>query len=143
MYKLIFIKIMAAMVSAIASTMYNSWTLYTPVSERLTNTYYSSYMGIFAINFVQNFFIFIILGVILSPLVDSIVHRRFSVKGIRGILTIIFAYLLLGVISGIVVSFFYMRINLLPYFVYVSVLSAMIFLCIQTVFQFCFYKLGK
>lgn len=142
MYKFVFIKIMAAIISAIACTTYNSWTIYTPVSDRLTHTYYYSFMGIFAINFVPSFFIFMILGVILSPIVDSVIYRRFSVKGIKGILTIILAYLMLGMVGGMFVSLFFFKINFISYFIYVSMISAMVFLCVQSILQFCLYKRG-
>lgn len=142
MYKLVFVKIMAAIISAIASTAYNSWTIYTPVSDRLTHTYYYSFMGIFAINFVPSFFIFMILGVIVSPIVDSIIYRKFSVKGIKGILTIISAYLILGMVGGMFVSLFFFKINYISNFIYVSMVSAMVFLCVQSLLQFCLYKRG-
>lgn len=91
----------AALLSVIAYTLFSSWRIYTPISERVPYVDYSSYSGIFAFNFVPNFFIFIILGLILSPMIDSAIYKRFNLKGIKGVLTIISAYLLLGVVSGL------------------------------------------
>ncbi|MGE8037656.1 hypothetical protein [Lysinibacillus sp. NPDC093692] len=44
-----------------------------PVSERLSDKKYQSYSGLFAFNFVPYFFIFIILGATLPPVIDNII----------------------------------------------------------------------
>jgi len=36
-------------------------------------------------------------------MIDSAIYKRFNLKGIKGVLTIISAYLLLGVVSGVIV----------------------------------------
>lgn len=136
-------KIIAAIVSAIAATLYASWIIYTPINERLPHINYYSYSGIFAVNFVPNFFVFIIVGVILSPVIDSIVYKRFKLKGVKGLLTIILAYLLLGVVSGVMISIFFLRIHFISYYLSVSIFSAMIFLFFQTLLQFFFYRRRK
>ncbi|KAB2336274.1 hypothetical protein F7731_12345 [Cytobacillus depressus] len=142
-YKLIFIKIIAAIVSAVAFSFGGAWQTYTPISERLPDIGYYSFSGLFAINFVPSFFIFIILGVILSPVIDSMIIKKFNLKGIKGILTMVLAYLLLGVVSGVIFSIFFFRIDFIINYIFISILGAMIFLFFQTVFQFGFYKLAK
>lgn len=142
-FKYMFIKIIAAIVSIIALSLYGSWKTYTPVSERLSNVDYLSFSGIFAFNFVPIFFIFIILGVILSPLMDSIISKKFNLKGIKGLLTVVLAYLLLGVGSGIIISVFFFRLDFMINYISVSIICAMIFLFFQIVFQLFFFKLGS
>ncbi|MGO4888011.1 hypothetical protein ACJ2A9_09660 [Anaerobacillus sp. MEB173] len=71
-YKFVFIKIIVAIVSAVAFSLYLSWGAYTPVAERIPNVGYYSFSGLFAFNFVPNFFIFLIIGVSLSSVIDSI-----------------------------------------------------------------------
>ncbi|AOZ90775.1 hypothetical protein [Paenibacillus crassostreae] len=142
-YKYIFIKIIAAIVSTIAFTLYGSWKTYTPLSERLYNVGYNSFSGLFAFNFVPFFFIFIILGVILSPMIDSIILSKFNIKGIKGILIIVLSYLFLGVISGIIISAFFFRLDGIINYISISIIGAMIFLFFQTLFQFLLFKLGS
>ncbi|NEU31234.1 hypothetical protein GN156_10625 [bacterium LRH843] len=135
-YKNVFIKIVSAIVSAITFSLYSSWIIYTPVSERLSEVGYHSFSGIFAVNFVPNFFVFIILGVILSPLIDRIIFRKFNLNGIKGILTIVLSYLLLGVVSGLLASIFFFNL----YYILVSILGAILFLFFQTVFHFVLFR---
>ncbi len=119
-----FIKIISAVVSSIVLSLYG-------------------FSGSFAYNFAPNFFILIILGGILSPMADRMIYRKFKLKGIRGILTIILAYLVLGIINGVVTSFFFLSPNFVIYFIFISVISSMIFLFFQTIFQIGFYKIRK
>ncbi|MGG3279219.1 hypothetical protein [Paenibacillus solani] len=142
-YIIVFVKIFAAIVSAIAYTLYSSWKIYTPLAERLPGTDYSSFSSLFAINFAPIFIIFIILGVILSPMIDRFIYKKFGLKGIRGILTILVAYLLLGVGGGAIVSIFFYKIHFIYHYILVSMCSVLIFLFFQTVFQFFLYKMVK
>lgn len=142
-YIIVFVKIFAAIVSAFAFTLYTSWKIYTPVAERLPDTDYSSFSGLFAINFAPNFIIFIILGVILSPMIDRFMYKKIGLKGVKGILTILLAYLLLGVGGGALVSIFFYKIHFVYHYIVVSMCSVLIFLFFQTVFQFFLYKMVK
>ncbi|KOR89581.1 hypothetical protein [Paenibacillus solani] len=140
---IVFVKIFAAIVSAIAFTLYSSWKIYTPVAERLPDTDYSSFSGLFAINFAPNFVIFIILGVILSPMIDRFIYKKFGLRGIKAILTILLAYLLLGVGGGALVSIFFYKFHFVYHYIVVSLCSVLIFLFFQTVFQIFLYKMVK
>lgn len=142
-YKFMFIKIIAAIVSSIAFSLYRAWNIYTPVSERLSNVAYHSFSGIFAFNFVPNFFVFVILGVILSPMIDSIIFRKFRTKGIRGLLTVVVAYLMMGGVGGVLISLFFLSPHMMLKYISVSMRAAMIFLFFQIVFQWMFMKLGS
>lgn len=142
-YKFIFVKIITAIVSAIVFSLASSWEGYTPISERASNIGYSSFGGLFAFNFVPSIFIFFILGAILSPIIDGIVIKRFELKGIKGILTVIFAYVLLGIISGVLLSIFFLEIGFTLNFIFMAVVSSMTFLFFQTVLQFGLLKIAK
>ena len=82
-YKLTFIKIITAMVSSVIFSLYVSWRAYTPVANRIEDVYYYSFSGILAFNFVPNFFIFTILGVMLSSVIERIVFTKFNMKGLK------------------------------------------------------------
>lgn len=142
-YIIVFVKIFAAIVSAIAYTLYSSWKIYTPIAERLPDTDYFSFSGLFAINFAPNFIIFIILGVILSPMIDRFIYKKFGLKGFKGVLTILLAYLLLGVGGGALVSIFFYKMNFVYHYMVVSMCCVLIFLFFQTVFQFFLYRMVK
>ncbi|KAB2336816.1 hypothetical protein F7731_10750 [Cytobacillus depressus] len=142
-YKFVFVKIITAIVSAIVFSLASSWKGYTPISERGSDIGYYSFGGLFAFNFVPSIFTFFILGALLSPIVDGIVIKRFELKGIKGILTVIFAYVLLGVISGVLVSIFFLEIGFIFNFIFMAVVSSMIFLFFQTVLQFGLLKIAK
>ncbi|MCM3781885.1 hypothetical protein M3231_02760 [Neobacillus mesonae] len=142
-YKLHFNKTIAAIASAITSTLYSSWMIYTPVTERLPHIGYSSFSGIFAFNFVPLIFFFIVIGLMLSPLVDSVIYRRFDLKGIKGILTIALAYLILGALGGTILSIFFLGTDLILNHIITSILCVMLFLSFQTVIPFFFHKLIK
>lgn len=140
LYKRLFIKIAAAIVSAIALTLFISWTIYTPELERMADTAYTSYFGIFAFNFVPIVFMCIILGPILSPVTDGVLYRRFSMKGIRGVILLLLAYLLLGAACGIIVSMFFGQMSFMSGFIRTSMICAVVFLFFQMVLQAIFYK---
>jgi len=141
-YKKVFVKIISSIISAIIFSMYGSWKIYTPVSERLSDIEYQSYSGLFAFNFVPNFFIFIILGAILSPMMDNIIFKTFNLNGIKGVLPIVGAYILLGIFNGIIISILF-RHDYSIYYILVSVLGALIFLFFQMVFQFVLFGKRK
>lgn len=137
------VKSIAAVLSAVLYTLYVSWIMYTPESERLSNTAYSSYVGIFSFNFVPIFFIAIIMGPMLSPLMDRAIYKSFNLKGLGGMLIVISAYLMLGINVALLISFFFTGMRLVLSYIYMSLFISMIFLFIQTVFQFFVYKLGS
>lgn len=142
-FKFFVIKILAAILSALAFSIFAAWRIYTPLADRLENIEYHSFSGLFAFNVVPNFFIFFILGIILSPVVDSIVLYYFSVKGIKGSLIMILAYLLLGVTGGIFISLFFLRTDYISYYISVSIVAAMIFLVIQSLLNLIFNRRRK
>ena len=142
-YSLFMIKVIAAVMSAVLYTLYISWTIYTPISERLSNTAYYSFGGIFAINFVPTFFIAFIMGPMLSPLMDRAIYKSFNLKGLGGMLIVVSAYLVLGISTALLISLFFTGMRLVSSYIYMSLFISMIFLFIQTVFQFSIYKLGN
>lgn len=142
-YKFIFMKIITAFVSAIVFSLTSSLKGYTPLSERVSDIGYYSFGGLFAFSFVPSIFIFIILGAFLSPIVDGIVIKKFELKGIKGILTVIFAYVLLGIISGVIVSILFFEIDFIFNFIFMAVVCSMIFLFFQTLFQFGLLQIAR
>ncbi|UQZ32202.1 hypothetical protein C2I18_00725 [Paenibacillus sp. PK3_47] len=138
-YRFMLIKFIAAIVSAIVFSLYNSWRVYTPVSERTMDVGYHSFSVLFAFNFVPDFFIFIIMGLILSPLFDSVILKRFSLNGMKGKFIIMTTYLILGVISGAIVTVFYLKTEFISYYILVSTTAAMIFLFFQIVIYHLMY----
>ncbi len=140
---LFMIKVIAAMLSAVISTIYFSWRIYTPLSERLSTTEYSPFIGIFAFNFVPIFFISIIMGPMLSPVMDRIIYKRFNLTGLRSMLIVVFSYLLLGMVSAILVSLIFSGTTLFFSYISISLWNSMVFLFIQKIFQWCFFKPGK
>lgn len=142
-YKFMLIKCTAAIVSAIVFSLYSAWRVYTPVSERASDIGYHSFSVLFAFNFVPDFFIFIILGVILSPVMDSVILKSFNLKGFKGKMIIITAYLVLGIISGAIVTVFFLHTDFIFYYIFVSVTAAMIFLFFQIVIYHLFFSRRK
>jgi hypothetical protein len=134
-YKRIYIKIISVVFSAIIFTLIVSWKIYTPVSDRHTNIEYQSFIGLFAFNFVPNFFIFIIFGAILSPIIESVIFKKGNLKGIKGLLKIGVTYILLGAICGIVISALFFKFDFIINYIFISILGAVIFVFFQTVFQ--------
>jgi hypothetical protein len=134
-YKRVFIKIISAVFSAIVFTLFVSWNIYTPVSERLSNVGYHSFIELFAFNFVPNFFVFIIFGAILSPVIESVIFKKINLKGNKGLLKIVLTYILLGAICGIIVSALFFKFDFIINYIFISILGAIIFLFFQTVFQ--------
>ncbi|MBU8906149.1 hypothetical protein KH400_06030 [Desertibacillus haloalkaliphilus] len=138
---------MVAIVSAVAFTFYLAWAAYTPVADRVSDVGYYSFSGLFAFNFVPVFFIFIILGVSLSLVIDRLVLHNFNLKGMRGILIMVTAYVVLGVISGVIVAVVFFGVNFINVslikFLFLTIFGALIFLVVQTVFLFSFYKFAK
>ncbi|MCG7376375.1 hypothetical protein MH215_05175 [Paenibacillus sp. ACRSA] len=139
-YRYIGMKIIAIFVSTLILSLYGSWRAYTPEPDRVSDVGYYSFGGIFAIQVVPLFFVFIILGLIVSPFVDTMIFNKFHSKGVKGLLTFIVAYLLLGVVSGIIVSIFFRRVESVLFFITISILGAMIFLFVQLAIQGIFYK---
>ncbi|AOZ94499.1 hypothetical protein LPB68_21395 [Paenibacillus crassostreae] len=76
-------------------------------------------------------------------MIDSIILSKFNIKGIKGILIIVLSYLFLGVISGIIISAFFFRLDGIINYISISIIGAMIFLFFQTLFQFLLFKLGS
>lgn len=147
-YKLTFIKIIAAMVSSVIFSLYVSWRAYTPVAERIADVYYYSFSSIFAFNFVPNFFIFTILGVMLSSVIERIVFTKFNMKGIKGILILTSAYILLGIISGVLIGVFLFGVHsiinvYMLSFLTLTILGALLFLFVQTIFVYGIYKFAR
>lgn len=134
-HKNIFIKIVSAILSAIIFTLFVSWKIYTPVSERVPNVGYQSFIELFAFNFVPNFFIFIIFGAILSPVIEGLISKKFSLKEIKGVIEIVVTYILLGAICGIVVSALFFKFDYIINYIFISILGAMIYLFFQIAFQ--------
>ncbi|WDH83111.1 hypothetical protein [Paenibacillus urinalis] len=142
-YNQLFIKIAAAIVSAIVLTLFISWTIYTPESERMADTAYTSYFGIFAFNFVPIFFICIIFGAMLSPVADGVLYRRFHMEGVRGVILLLIAYLLLGMVCGMIVSMFFGQISFMSGFIRTSIICAVVFLFFQILLQALFYTRAR
>lgn len=146
--KLTFIKIIAAMVSSVIFSLYVSWRAYTPVAERIADVYYYPFYGIFAFNLVPIFFIFTILGVMLSFVIERIVFTKFNMRGVKGILTLTSAYISLGIISGILIGVFFLGVHsiiniYMLRFLSLTIFGALLFLFIQTIFVFGVYKLAR
>lgn len=139
-YRYMGMKIIAVFVSTLILSLYGSWRAYTPESDRVSDIGYYSFGGIFAIQVVPIFFVFILLGVILSPFIDTIIFNKFHSKGVKGLLTFVTAYLLLGVVSGIIISIFFRRVDSILFFSTLSITGAMIFLFVQLAIQGIFYK---
>jgi hypothetical protein len=138
-YKFILIKFIAAIVSAIVFSLYSSWRVYTPVPERAPDIGYHPFSVLFAFNVIPNFFIYIIMGLIMSPVIDSILMKNFRLKGTKGIITVIIAYLILGVIGGVVISLFFLRPDFMVFYISESMTAALIFLSVQSVIYYLFF----
>ncbi|WP_128102062.1 hypothetical protein [Paenibacillus sp. DCT19] len=139
-YRYIGMKIIAVFVSTLILSLYGSWRAYTPESDRVSDVGYYSFGGILAIQVVPIFFVFIILGVILSPFIDTMIFNKFHSKGVKGLITFVIAYLLLGVVGGIMISIFFRRVDSILFFSTLSITGSMIFLVVQFVLQGIFYK---
>ncbi|MDQ0171518.1 hypothetical protein [Paenibacillus tundrae] len=139
-YRYIGMKMIAVFVSTLILSLYGSWRAYTPESDRISDIGYYSFGGIFAIQVVPLFFVFIILGLMVSPLIDAMIFSKFHSKGVKGLLTFVIAYLLLGVVSGIITSIFFRRVESILFFSTISIIGAMIFLFVQLALQGIFYK---
>ncbi|MBT2687098.1 hypothetical protein J7I93_02755 [Bacillus sp. ISL-47] len=136
-----YIKLLSAVISALAFSLAASWITFTLAGERLSNVEYHSFSGLFAFNFIPAFFIFIVLGVIISPLIDRILVKLYSLTGIEGFVRVVLAYLFLGIMSGIIVSLFFFRLDFILFYISVSILCSMVFLLVQTMLQFFIRKL--
>ncbi|WP_145047607.1 hypothetical protein [Paenibacillus xylanexedens] len=139
-YRYIGMKIIAVFVSTLILSLYGSWRAYTPESDRVSDVGYYSFGGIFAIQVVPLFFVFIIIGLMVSPFIDTMIFNKFHSKGVKGLLTFVIAYLLLGVVSGIMISIFFRRVDSILFFSTLSTTGAMIFLVVQLVLQGMFHK---
>ncbi|KQY94693.1 hypothetical protein ASD24_03885 [Paenibacillus sp. Root52] len=139
-YRYIGMKIIAVFVSTLILSLYGSWRAYTPESDRVSDVGYYSFGGIFAIQVVPIFFVFIILGIMLSPFIDTMIFNKFHSEGVKGLITFVIAYLLLGVVSGIMISIFFRRVDSILFFSTLSITGSMIFLVVQLVLQGIIYK---
>ncbi|WP_338543803.1 hypothetical protein [Paenibacillus tundrae] len=139
-YRYIGMKIIAVFVSTLILSLYGSWRAYTPESDRVSDVGYYSFGGIFAIQVVPLFFVFIIIGLMVSPFIDTMIFNKFHSKGVKGLLTFVIAYLLLGVVSGIMISIFFRRVDSILFFSTLSITGAMIFLVVQLVLQGMFHN---
>ncbi|MEK5061676.1 hypothetical protein BK126_22185 [Paenibacillus sp. FSL H7-0326] len=61
-------------------------------------------------------------------------------KGIRGVILLLLAYLLLGAACGIIVSMFFGQMSFMSGFIRTSMICAVVFLFFQMVLQAIFYK---
>lgn len=137
-FKLLLIKIITIIVSTIGCSLISAWIIYTPAAESYASAG-SSFGSVFAVNFLLSFFVFLTLG-IMSPLADKIVVKKFNFQGIKGILTFASAYILLGIVGGIMVSFLSFQLDTILYYIRISVLGGIIFFIIQTVLQILTFK---
>lgn len=126
------VKIITVILSSIAFSVSYGVILYfeqvTPVDDIL----HYSFITICGYLFIPSFFLYFIFGGGLTPILDKFIRNLFKNNKIKMAISMVISYLGLAIAASIVISITFSNSFILLYYVYLSIICALIFLSIQT-----------